>query len=337
MTKSTDGRLDILPGSLVDELLAASRLEILDVVAKAYMMHESGQSVNPDSYFLRFPEKPASRLIALPSYLGGAVGLIGLKWVSSFPSNVQSGRPRAAATLMLNDYETGYPIALLEGAGISAARTAASAALAAKHLGVASEGTIAFVGAGVIARTIVDYIAAVGLSFSSAVVSDLDAESASHLADHIWKRLEVEAAAASTQAACEADLVVLATNAAQPHVDPAYIPRSGQLVLNISLRDLPPEVILRSNNVLDDVEHCLKADTSPHLAEQRVGHRDFIHGTLGSYLSTPFPLDPTRGTIFSPFGLGILDVAVGEYIFRRGANDERVISIPNFINATTRW
>ena len=51
-------------------------------------------------------------------------------------------------------------------------------------------------------------------------------------------------------------------------------------MLHVSLRDLAPEILLGSTNIVDDVEHCLKADTSPHLAEQRIGSRDFLAGTL---------------------------------------------------------
>ena len=41
--------------------------------------------------------------------------------------------------------------------------------------------------------------------------------------------------------------------------------KAGQVVLNISLRDIAPEIILNACNVFDDVEHCMKANTSPHL------------------------------------------------------------------------
>ena len=106
---------------------------MIDVVGRTYLLHHDRQSVNPDSYFLRFPTKPDARVIALPAYLGGDVDTIGIKWIASFPGNVQRGMPRASAVLLLNDYETGYPVACLEAAAISAARTAASAALAAGH------------------------------------------------------------------------------------------------------------------------------------------------------------------------------------------------------------
>jgi hypothetical protein len=68
-------------------------------------------------------------------------------------------------------------------------------------------------------------------------------------------------------------------------------------------------------NIVDDVEHCLKADTSPHLVVQLTGNRDFLHGTLYDVLTgrVTVPLDQT--VVFPPFGLGVLDLAVGKYVY----------------------
>ena len=108
--------------------------QITELVEETYRLHGAGDSVNPPSYFLRFPDRPSDRIIALPASIGGKVRVDGLKWISSFPENVAAGIPRASAVLILNDHDTGYPFACLESSIISATRTAASAALAADWL-----------------------------------------------------------------------------------------------------------------------------------------------------------------------------------------------------------
>src|SRR6266849_8568489 len=126
--------LSIINGKTVFDIIRAHRTDCIDIVQNAYLAHAHGQSVNPDSYFLRFPDKPDCRIIALPAFLGDGFGVAGLKWIASYPGNVQRGFPRASAVLVLNDYETGYPFAILESSIISAARTAGSAVLAADWL-----------------------------------------------------------------------------------------------------------------------------------------------------------------------------------------------------------
>src|SRR6185436_416122 len=113
---------------------------------------------------LRFPAKPDCRIIALPAYLGNGFDVAGLKWIASYPGNVQRGFPRASAVLVLNDYDTGYPFAILESSIISAARTAASAVLAAYWLSGRSRRarSLGIVGTGLIARYIYDFLIETG-------------------------------------------------------------------------------------------------------------------------------------------------------------------------------
>lgn len=327
----------VLAGTDVLALLEGRENDIIELVRQAYMVHDAGNSVNPDSYFLRFPEKPDSRIIALPGYLGGPVNTAGIKWIASFPGNVSQGMQRASAVLVLNDYQTGYPFALLEAAGINAERTAASAALAATILGVAPSATIGVVGAGVIARTILRYLAAVGISLMEVRCHDLDENSQRAFVDHLGTRHHAGASPASLTEAVACDLVVLATTTQRPYVPATIALRPGQLLLNVSLRDLAPETLLTVNNVLDDVEHCLKAGTSPHLAEQLTGNRDFVTGTLAGVIRGEARLDPARPTVFSPFGLGILDIALGHFLYSLAVAEGRLLNIPNFFGETRRW
>jgi hypothetical protein len=124
----------VIPGAQVQQALRGRERQITELVEATYRLHGAGDSVNPPSYFLRFPDRPADRIIALPASIGGQNRVDGLKWISSFPGNVAAGLPRASAVLILNDHDTGYPFACLESSIISATRTAASAALAADWL-----------------------------------------------------------------------------------------------------------------------------------------------------------------------------------------------------------
>src|SRR5260221_12623699 len=123
--------LSIINRKTVFDIIRTHRDECIGIVREAYLAHADGQSVNPDSYFLRFPDKPDCRIIALPAYLGNGFGVAGLKWIASYPANILQGFPRASAVLIFNNHETGYPFAILESSIISSARTAASAVLAA--------------------------------------------------------------------------------------------------------------------------------------------------------------------------------------------------------------
>ncbi|MFG2888283.1 2,3-diaminopropionate biosynthesis protein SbnB [Streptomyces sp. NPDC048248] len=329
---------DVVAGETVRDVLSSRRAEVLGIVGDAYRSHEAGETINPDSYFLRFPEKPDSRIIALPAYLGADVQLAGIKWIASFPKNTEAGNPRASAVLILNDYETGYPVACLEAANISAARTAASAAVAATALrpGGFAGTRIAIVGGGVIARNICDYLHAAGCAPDAYLVHDLHQESGQALVEHL--RTTQQCAASFTDdlgTALEAETVVFATTALEPYVTTAFKP--GQVVLNVSLRDLAPEVVLAAENIFDDVDHCLKANTSPHLAEQLTGSRDFVTGTLAGVLNGDVAVAADRPVIFSPFGLGVLDLAVGAYVLQQAREAGTAIAIPQFFGETRRW
>ncbi|MET8129234.1 2,3-diaminopropionate biosynthesis protein SbnB [Streptomyces sp. NPDC005065] len=327
----------VLAGKDIVELLDGRERDVIGWVEDAYLAHDAKHTVNPDSYFLRFPDKPDARIIALPAFLGGEDDVAGIKWISSFPANTRSGLPRASAVLVLNDYSTGYPFALLESAGISAARTAASAALAATVLGAADARTVGVVGAGVIARTICRYLAAAEIPLTDMVCHDLDDDSARALAGHLAEEHGADSRTGSLEDALGADLVVLATTVLHPYIGTEHRLRAGQVVLNVSLRDLEPQLLLTARNVVDDVDHCLKANTSPHLAEQLLGNRSFIDGTLADVLRGRAAPDPERPVIFSPFGLGVLDLAVGHRLFRQAREEGRLLDVPGFFGETRRW
>jgi 2,3-diaminopropionate biosynthesis protein SbnB len=332
----------VISGAQVRQSLSGRESQVVELVETAYRIHGAGDSVNPLSYFLRFPDRPSDRIIALPASIGGQTNVAGLKWISSYPGNVAAGIPRASAVLILNDHQTGYPFACLESSIISSTRTAASAALAAEWLsrGRQRPRRVGFFGVGLIARYIHTFLAGTGWAFDEIGVHDLLADSAAGFRGYLEQsgfagRISVHETAA--QLIRGSDLVVFATVAGQPHVhDPSWFSHNP-LVLHVSLRDLAPEILLASTNVVDDVDHCLKANTSPHLVEQRTGNRDFLLGTLDDVMSGRVSPPADQPLIFSPFGLGVLDLAVGKFVYDQVSNAGELHVIEDFFHELRRY
>ena len=331
----------VISGKQVRSALVGRETEIVELVEDTYRLHGAGDTVNPPSYFLRFPDRPSSRAIALPASLGGQVRVDGLKWISSFPANVSAGIPRASAVLILNDQQTGYPFAVLESSIISATRTAASAALAADWLtrDRPRPTRCGFLGAGLIARYIHTFLDGTGWSLDQVGVYDTSAESAAGFRGYLERSdaaVQVTVHSSPEELIRSNDLVVFATVAGKPHVHEVSWFDHNPVVLHISLRDLAPEILLASANIVDDVEHCLKADTAPHLAERLTGSRNFLTGTLDDVLNGRVRVPADRPVIFSPFGLGVLDLAVGKYVYDRVASSGRLQIVDGFFQELCR-
>ena len=281
----------VITGAQVQQALQGREKEIVDLVEETYRLHGAGDSVNPPSYFLRFPDRPSSRIIGLPASIGGRVRVDGLKWISSFPENVAAGIPRASAVLILNDHDSGYPFACLESSVISATRTAASAASAADWLSRDRQRPrrVGFFGVGLIARYIHTFLAATGWSFDEVGLYDLSADSTEGFRGHLDR-----------SGAARPDHGARQRRGPDPRQRPGRVRHGRRRNRTSTIRrgstttrwcctsrcgTWPRRSCSTSTNIVDDVEHCLKANTSPHLAEQLTGNREFLDGTLDDVMA----------------------------------------------------
>ena len=340
MQKNTIERnFSVISGSIVNKILRSNYAKVIDLVEAAYLAHGEKKTINPDSYFLKYPEKPEARIIALPAHLGGDFSVSGIKWISSFPKNINQGIPRASAVIILNDYETGYPVACLEGSIISASRTAASAVLAAQSL-IESKivKRLGIVGCGLISRYVLNFLLNTDWKITTLELFDLSDEYSQIMKNYAKQQgiKEVYISSTKEELISSCDLITFTTTAAKPHVDDISTFAHNPIVLHLSLRDLSPSIILASNNIVDDVDHCLKAATSLHLTEQEVGNRDFVTGTIDRLVRGKITLDSQQPTIYSPFGMGILDLAVASYVYQRAVSEKTDIAIADFFYETKR-
>lgn len=333
----SNGDLLILKGPEVNSLLAGRELEIIRTVRMAYETHARGNSSLPHSLFLRFPDNQRDRIIALPAYLGDDWGVAGIKWVSSFPGNLELGLDRASALVVLNSSRTGRPETILEGSLISAKRTAASAALAAQclHDGRKAE-RVGLIGCGLISFEIARFLLAALPQIKHFTVYDLDAARAEQFKRKCRKafgEVDVEIAKEMKTILGSASLISMATTAITPHIDDLSGVAPGSTILHISLRDLSAQVILSCDNVVDDVDHVCRAQTSVHLAEQLTGNRDFMRCTLAdiSMGKASARRDAESIAVFSPFGLGVLDLALSKLVRDLGLKEGQGTMIRSFL------
>lgn len=329
-----------LGGADIAALLQGREQRIIELIGEAYVIHEEGDSCLPHSVFVRFPDRKRERIIALPGYLGGNKDLAGIKWIASFPENHARGISRASAVMVLNSMQTGRPQAFMEGSIISAKRTAASAALACDQLHASGDiDTLGIIGCGLINREILRFIASLQRSIGAIRCYDVSAERAADWAESvrgIVGDIPIEFSDDPYDVLARCAVVSFATTAVEPTINDVSMCPKGATLLHISLRDLSPEAILMGENVVDDVEHALRAQTSVHLAEQLSGNRDFLHGALAQVLTGAIPprADADAISIFNPFGLGVLDLTLGNYAYERAREQGMGTEISDFFAAT---
>jgi len=281
--------------------------EMLDIVRHAYEEYYRDREACGPSSFLPLRTEPGARSIALTARFGE---VFGCKWVSSIPSNPAAGLPRAHATLILNEAEHGRPIAVMAASPINYARTAASAVLY-TTLSDRQPDHLTVVGCGPIGRTTLKMGFEAGWSPSRVTLVDPRAEAVAAARQIVADRLPSAATTAMEEVPAEgdADLVVLASSQTSAYVFSPFW-TDDAAILNLSLRDLGPTLHGgTTRNVTDDRTQALGHGTS--LGEAvRLGHVDASTiDELSETLSLSF--QRSKGVdIFSPFGLGILDVAV---------------------------
>jgi N-[(2S)-2-amino-2-carboxyethyl]-L-glutamate dehydrogenase len=330
-----DNVLEILTADDIVTLLDQGETETMAIIEEAYRAHARGDTNCPHSLFLRLPGTN-SRIIALPAYIDDETEMAGLKWISSFPSNLGQGLPRASALIVLNSMETGRAYAVMEGSIISAKRTAASVAVAAAQL-TADRGSVTSVGVigcGEINREVLGFLARIFPQLGRVRIFDTNPGRAEAFARFCEKRFSVKTRLERSidEVLAGGQVISIATTAATPHIQTLSMCPSSTLILHLSLRDIAPEALLAVDNVVDDIDHVCRENTSLDLAAKASGHRQFIRTTIGKILTgvADAGIGSGRITVFSPFGLGILDLALAAHVYKAARNANRTQIVQGF-------
>jgi len=297
----------------------------VEALRVALALHAEDKTAQPLKPYLRWRRRGhiADRIIAMPGYVGGTHPMAGIKWIGSKHDNpTLRGIPRASAVIVLNDPETHFPIAILEGGEISGMRTAGVTVLAAEYLARPGFQAVALVGCGFIGR-----LHALGLLESFPAIErlclyDHDRRAARALAEELattHPALDVTVCEAAEEAVCRGELVVPCTVTARPYIELDWL-MPGAFVSNISIMDVKPDVYLGVDKLLvDDWEQANRERKTINqlVLAGRLSQSD-LHAELGDVVRghRPGREGPDERILLNPMGMAIEDVACAAAVYR---------------------
>jgi thiomorpholine-carboxylate dehydrogenase len=232
---------------------------------------------------------------------------LGQKIVTFYPSNAGKGIPTHMALIVLNDPETGAPLAVMDGRLITEMRTAAVSAAATKLLAPPYAKILAILGSGVQARSHVEALRLVRPLKEIRVWSPTR-EHAKRFAH------EVGATAASAEEAVRgADVIVTATSSKTPVLKGAWLKPGCHVnavgACRADWRELDDDA-MRNVVFVDSREGALKESGDVILSEAK------IHAELGEALAGKVPPRASETTIFKSLGMAVEDIAAAMLVYR---------------------
>ncbi|MFW6160248.1 MAG: ornithine cyclodeaminase family protein [Acidobacteriota bacterium] len=210
-------------------------------------------------------EKEKGRCLFMPAFIPSKKAL-GTKIISIFPGNLRKKLPTVQALIMIMDDETGIPIALMDGAFITALRTGAASGVATELLARKSARVASIFGAGRQGKTQLEAVCAVR-EIQKAWIYDPDQKAAEALLKEIKQegshlKGEIQIADSSSQALSEADIICTATTSYRPVFSDKEL-KEGTHINGIGsftpeMQEIPTKTVLRAKIVVDSLSACWK-------------------------------------------------------------------------------
>jgi ornithine cyclodeaminase len=297
----------------------------IDVVASAVELMRAGDFSQPLKPYLRFKDK-GNRIIAMPGYLGGAFSLAGIKWIASYPGNLEIGLPRAHSVTILNDSRTGKPVCIINTALVSIIRTSAvSGFVIREYLKVKSKRKtydVGIVGFGPIGQYHLEAIYSIaGDSVGEVYIYDIREVNLSKVPAGLKDRVHISHSWEEPYG--KGDIFLTATVSSSPYI--TGMPKPGSLLLNISLRDFRPEIIRYANKIIvDDWAEVCRENTDIEQMSRIYGlTEDRTCSLMNLKLSNPFDgLGEEEVVMFNPMGMAAFDVAIGGYYYQEALRNK---------------
>ena len=343
---------DMIAAGVKDMKSCVEAMEEMFKLMKVGDYRMGGANGNSHGSMVMFPEKspfpempvdgPDRRFMAMPAYLGGQFDMAGMKWYGSNAANKEKGLPRSILMLILNDKDTGAPLAFMSANILSAYRTGAVPGVGFKYFAKEDAGTIGIVGPGVMSKTALAAAIAVRPTIKTVKVKGRGKASLQKFIDHAKKEhpgLDIYAVDTMEEAVRDSDIVSVSTSS--PTGDPSLYPyiaeewiKPGAIIESTAaLRFDDDFIINRARTVTDNImlyeawEEEMKPNAYHTIPIPAVHVEDLIAegrmkpeqiDDLGDVLLGNIPVHRKEGeiVIYSVGGMPTEDVAWGSMVYR---------------------
>jgi ornithine cyclodeaminase/alanine dehydrogenase len=262
--------------------------------------------------------RPDAFIHAMPAYLPD-LKAAGMKWVSGYPDNFKKGLPYISGLLILNDPETGIPIAVMDCTWITAMRTGAVTAVAAKYLARPDASVIGIIGCGVQGRSNLEALAAALKKITTIKAFDTRPEVQKAYVEEMGKKFKfnVVGVGSPREVVEGSDVIVTAVPIAkdpQPVIEDSWL-KPGALAAPVDLDTLwKAEVMQKVDKFcVDDTPQTLHFKSEGYLKSLPE-----IYADLGEIVAKKKPgrQNDKERIMSMNLGLALEDVAVATHIYQ---------------------
>lgn len=298
---------------------AASADEIMDAIEQAYAIETAGAFEMPSRIHLDYKK---NTLLYMPCFIDK---IFGTKMLTLFPDNPAKGKQVINGLVILNDVDSGEPVAILDGAKLTALRTGAVGGVAVRHTTPLSARTAGLIGTGVQGYQQLLF-AASARKLENISVFALDSNKLKQFCKRLSVDLpgvEISPAGTVEELLGESEIVITATPAEEP-----VLPDDENLLQNKSyigigsykpeMREFPRALYRLVDRVIIDTEHGLEesGDLITPLQEGWIDRSKIIE--FGKYLGNKANhSEELKTRLFKSVGMALFDIVVGEMLYRK--------------------
>lgn len=288
---------------------------LIQVIEDATQLLETKEISQPVKPYLRFND-PKNRIIAMPAYVGGKFNIAGIKWIASFPENINKSIKRAHAVLILNDALTGEPVSVINTALISGIRTAGVSGFVVKQY--LKSNTVRRLDCGIIGFGPIGQLhlqmlnECFGNQINKIYIYDINAIDRK-LIDRLNVRNNIVVCNSWEDVYEHCNLFITCTVSAKRYINRK--PKSGGIYLNVSLRDFETDFLKGTDKiVVDKWEEICRENTDIEYAHLKYGlaRKDVLEITDLLNPASIAGLEK-KSFMFNPMGMAIFDVAIAKY------------------------